>query len=396
MSDIIDAFARLPLPPETTAHHCRTIAASTLKMFAANLNKAVDDAVSDADQKSAIIVRKYLQMAMHNAIKTTMAGVAKDSTRVNNECSVSVGEEIKKIVALVEVDRLRSNYFGRIAVRQIENCFPLRQDIFLNLRIREEHVRGIVPRQIVGGLLQSLKTVYGADFLTEKEELCANIVKKYQTNIRVTDWYAVFADDSAKAMARQIFNDSLKEKLSGKSRDWFIGVIKDNKTYREIRRGFNEDDYQGLMRALFINHEDIRNAKKAASAHLAAISSTDPEVVSAGAKGMNEAMDGLAKDKRDLFILQLIHHKIVDAGPLCAALALRYSASGDKWGALKEEMDWVAQELLARAKWYKQLPDNKNDLVQTAYFRNKDEASRQYVQARTALSALNCPKELIP
>ncbi|MBI5816021.1 MAG: hypothetical protein HZB29_10500 [Nitrospinae bacterium] len=394
MSDVFDANARLPLPPEVTSHFFRSLVASTLKTFASDLNKSLDEVLA-ADLKYGPMVRKHLQAAMADALRKTMGGIARESEKMNMESAAAVAEEIKKIIALVEVDKLRNNYFGRVLVRQIDNYFPLRQDIFLNLRIRDEHVRGVIPRQIVGGLLQALRTVFGADFLAEKEELCNNIARKYMTNIRVVDWPSAFEDGESKGLVRQVFGESLKEKLSGKSRDWFMGVIKDNKSYREMRRGFGEEDYNSFMRLLFISQDDIRRARKSSEKIFTAMGSADNAEAQPAAAQFNEVVEGLPKEKRELFILQVINHKLVEAGPVGMALARRYGASGDKWAAVSGEMEWLARELVAKCKWFKGLPDSKDELVQAAYFRSKDDASRQYVQTRQALTTLNCPKDMI-
>ncbi|MBI4667309.1 MAG: hypothetical protein HY751_12975 [Nitrospinae bacterium] len=393
MSDFLDSSGlNIPLPPEITIHHCKSIAATAIKTFAANLNKAMDDALAEADPKLSPFLRKYTQIAMRDALIKTMDSVEREAAKKNRECANAVGEEIKKIVEMVEIERLRSDHFGRIMIRQIEDYFPLRHDIYLNIRVRQEHVKGVVPRQIIGGFLQVIKNVYGADFLTDREDESHSIVKKYQTKIRVTNWNGVFNDDGAKRIIREIFSDTLKMRLVGRNRGWFMSMIKDGKSYREMRRDFDDEDYTILMRVMFLNQEDMRASGRRIAALSDKFYAGDPEGSAEAFETLNNIINSIAKEKRDLFVLQLIHQRMLEPHIVGFALKFRYQGQKSLWEGLKDEMEWVAHELLERARWFKNLPDTKDPDAQTAYFKNKDEANRQYVQTRQALTALEYPE----
>lgn len=164
----------------------------------------------------------------------------------------AAGREKEKL----EREKSRKDYLGRIIIEQIKDMFPPEDDYDLTGKICLEFVEGVLPRQLVPGLLGAIGDMFGQEYIEEKVQETKVIVLSHSAEDSETvEWKKVHTDPKTKKLIYSLLS-KVKTKLEqpdeGKVKEWFIKRITSTATFKvEIERNFEERDYRLLTDSLF-------------------------------------------------------------------------------------------------------------------------------------------------
>jgi hypothetical protein len=266
---------------DVTQPFCKEVAREVIKVFVTDLMK-----------------NGVKEKILNNSLTNVWKNIQKITDGVNNSCRMSMGgdlaerqkisgidekliaqvrEEILKNTIETEIMAKRKDHVGRLLIHQISPLFPSRSsaDNELKDRLKIEPVEGLVPRQVIPGLVDAMNDMFGSEFLEDAQRKLNKVVEENADRKNLMDWDWLFDHPTSigvlhtllfhakKVMAGMNEHDDTTEidPLDGSTTvlplsKWLINRIGQSEIFKkEMKRDLTDGEFQLIYEYLFKNLE---------------------------------------------------------------------------------------------------------------------------------------------
>lgn len=198
--------------------------------------------------------RKLLDEALRETLPK-IGKLVESSIGLILETALKESERVEKERDNIKFEKLRSDYLGRIIISKIEGLFPSYSDAGILKRVCNEQIEGVIPRQVIPGLLEATKDLLGRDFMEKKEKESENLVSKhYKSGSSRIDWEKVILDPDVISLIKKVYS-RMKERFDSNenyTKDFLTKKIMASKSYREgVHRNFDDKELKFLVKSMF-------------------------------------------------------------------------------------------------------------------------------------------------
>jgi hypothetical protein len=150
-------------------------------------------------------------------------------------------------------DSLRKDYWGRALFFHMERFFPKERNA--ERRILSSPMPGMLPRQILQGLIDLIKNTRDAGLIAQYERLFTSKSTKYRRKADgVVDMVAFANDGEVRSVAVNLirgFRRDFEAQPEAERKAWLTGHIQKTAAYGAMQRDLSDEEYRLIVENVF-------------------------------------------------------------------------------------------------------------------------------------------------